>query len=163
MLPYQHAERERFDGAGIYCFYPFDSKLVNNKGVFKIGMTTSFDKRTYGYHTYLPQGVYIVAMFMPMKHKDKDEYGKVGLPKYYKRIEDEIFKEIILRGGEMVTMNVRLKGGKTEWIFADFNTIEDVFEEKHAKYGGTLELANLDHLPEPDKSKPYFKGTIKFY
>ena len=49
MLPYQHAERERFDGAGIYCFYPFDSKLVNNKGVFKIGMTTSFDKRTYGF------------------------------------------------------------------------------------------------------------------
>ena len=162
-MPYKYTEREVYMGAGIYCFYPFDSGLDNNKGVFKIGMTTSFDRRTYGYHTYMPEGVYVVAMYTPMKHKERDEHGPDGLKKYYRRIEKEIFEDIVAHGGQMVTMNVRAHGGKTEWIFADFDIVEDAFERKKEYYGGKLEIANIDHLPVPDPTTPYFRGTINFY
>ena len=171
MKPYQYTPRQEYVGAGVYCFYPFDSPLKNNKGVFKLGMTTSFDKRTYAYHTYMPEGIYVVAMFRPntsskerrADEKGKDEKGKDRLPKYYTRIEKEIFKDILDNGGEMVTMDVRKKQGRTEWMYANFNTIEDAFERAKLKYGGSLEMSNLNHLPVPEVTKPYFKGTIKFF
>ena len=162
-MPYKYVEKEIYLGAGIYCFYPFDSGLVANKGVFKIGMTTSFERRTSSYHTYMPEGVYVVAMFTPRKNKRQDEYGEEGLSRYYRRIEKQIFKDIIARGGEMVTMNIRTNGGKTEWVFADFNILEDAFDKAKEEFGGKLEMGNLDHLPVPDASTPYFEGCIKFY
>jgi hypothetical protein len=166
MKPYQHTPRQKYVGAGVYCFYPFDSPLKNNKGVFKLGMTTSFDKRTYAYHTYMPEGVYVVAMFRPStrsKERREDEKGKEGLAKYYTRIERELFRDILNNGGEMVRMNVRKNDGRTEWVYANFDIIEDAFERFKLKYGGKLEIANLDHLPVPEVTPPYFKGTIKFF
>lgn len=162
-MPYKYVEKEIYLGAGIYCYYPFDSALVENKGVFKIGMTTSFEKRTASYHTYMPEGMYVVAMYTPRKNKERDEYGEQGLPKYYRRVEKKIFKDIIARGGQMVTMNIRTHGGKTEWVFANYDDIENAFDDALKEFGGKLEMANLEHLPEPDPSPPYFTGCIKFY
>ena len=61
MKPYSYREREVIEGGGVYAFYPFDNPLDEYcKGIFKIGMTTLFQRRVGNYHTYLPQGVYIV-------------------------------------------------------------------------------------------------------
>ncbi len=117
-LPWKYKKREEFDGDGIYCFYPFDSPLDKfGKGIFKIGMTLNIHDRTYGYHTYFPEGVFIFAV---LKNPDKGlkdkkpngepKYdGKEGKQRFIKAVEAFIFKEVIKAGGHRVTMDIRKK------------------------------------------------------
>ena len=46
---FQHLQRDKYGDGGIYAFYPFDSPLVRRKGVFKVGLALSFDKRLHQY------------------------------------------------------------------------------------------------------------------
>ena len=78
-LPWMYKDREEFSGNGIYCFYPFDSPLDKyGNGILKIGMTLSIHDRTYGYHTYFPEGVFIFALLKnpDIGLKDKKPNGQ---------------------------------------------------------------------------------------
>lgn len=170
-LPWKYKEREEFHGDGIYCFYPFDSPLDQyGKGVFKIGMTLNINDRTYGYHTYFPEGVFIFAVLRTptierneLKRNGDPKYAptKAGLQKYIKAVEAFIFKEVIDTGGHRVTMDIRKNGGNTEWFYTDEKTIDNAFKKAHEKFGGKLKLTTLKTVkPRPN---PYFQGTINFY
>ena len=158
--PYKFKEREDFVGDGIYCFYPFDSALDKyHKGVFKIGMTLNLHDRTYGYHTYFPEGVFIVGKLeTPTIGRPKD---KKDFKKYITSVETFIFKEVVAGGAHRITMDTRSRGGKTEWFYTDEKTIDNAFKKAKKKFGGKLELDTLATV-KPD-AHPYFKGTINFY
>ena len=161
-LPWMYKEREEFVGDGIYCFYPFDSPLDKyGKGVFKIGMTLDINDRTYGYHTYFPEGVFIFAVLRtPLIGRNEYATDKAGLRRYITAVEKFIFKEVVDNGGHRVTMDVR-KDGKTEWFYTDEDTIDNAFKKAHKKFGGKIKLTTLKTVIP--KKNPYFQGTINFY
>jgi hypothetical protein len=69
MSTFQHLQRDKYGGGGIYALYPFDSPLVRKKCVFKIGMALNFDTRLHQYDTGSPAGVYVVAYLKnPLKN-----------------------------------------------------------------------------------------------
>ena len=162
-------QREIMPGAGIYCLYPFDSGSDQwGRKIYKIGMTTCFQKRVHGYDTALPQGVYTAVLYkQPTEHRRKSEQDKKGehdgLARYYTRIEHEIYKDICSTGGHPITMNIRSDGGKTEWVLATENCILEAFFRAEAKYGGDVDWMDLNHLPLPLKKKPIFTGSMNFY
>jgi len=173
---YEYSEKKEYLGAGIYCFYPFDSGLHKGKGVFKIGMTTTFQGRVGGYHTYFPMGMYFIARLSnPTKNKNEKEKlldlkgddGKKECQKiFYIRIERSIYADVLAHGGERVTMDERKYGGKTEWIYADQQVIFDAFSRAKKDFGGKTVFDDISNLPvrsEPGEVKPYFKGTINYY
>ena len=161
----EYLERETIEGSGVYCFFPFDSLDAKKKGVFKIGMTGNFDKRVRGYHTYLPQGMYYKCFLKNPSLKK----GRLGIYKYYVKIEKEIFQNIKDAGGEVIEMATRkVNEGETEWIYANEKMIEDAFDLAYEKYGGKrtdLEIGDLSHLnrlkPKLERDKN-FKGEIYF-
>ena len=139
-------ERDPVDGAGVYCFFPFDQLDKKGFGVFKIGMTTSFDNRIRNYHTYLPKGMFFKCFLNnPTKKKSGME-----LAAYYKLIEKEIFEHVKALGGQVITMDIRKHNyGETEWIYANEKMIEKAFDDAFDKYGGVksdLEIGDLSHL-----------------
>ena len=161
----EFVEREKIQGSGVYCFFPFDSLDSKKKGVFKIGMTGHFDNRIRGYHTYLPQGMYYAAF---LKNPTLLKNG-MDTHQYYVKIEKEIFKNIKDSGGQVIEMQTRkVNNGETEWIYASEKMIEDAFDAAYKKYKGKntdLEIGTLSHLNrlkvklERDK---IFKGEIYF-
>ena len=160
--------REFVDGAGIYAFYPFDNLDKHGKGVFKIGMTASqFHKRISGYHTYLPQGVYMKC-FLKNPTKLIENYNTTESHRtYYQAIERDIFNDIKSRGGEPIWMAIREKNeGFTEWIYASEKMIEQSFRKAQRKWGGRFEDANLEQGISENikqlKKDSFFKGEIYF-
>ena len=139
-------EREEIEGSGIYCFFPFDQLDKKGFGVFKIGMTTSFDNRIKNYHTYLPKGVYYKCF---LKNPTQKRNG-MDVASYYIHIEREIFDDVKTLGGQVITMDIRKNNyGETEWIYANEQMIEDAFDKAYAKYGGVntdLDIGDLSHL-----------------
>ena len=125
--------RERVEGSGVYCFFPFDTLDEKGYGVFKIGMTSHFHNRIGSYHTYLPEGIYFVAFLKnPTKLK-----GDMNLATYYVMIEKEIFNDIKEHGGRVITQAIRYNNeGETEWIYCNQKQIDDAFERAYVKYGG---------------------------
>jgi len=88
---FQHLQRDKYGDGGIYAFYPFDSPLVRRKGVFKVGLALSFDKRLHQYDTGSPAGVYVVAYLKnPLKNVDlvglTNEKKKQIMTKHYKGV-----------------------------------------------------------------------------
>ena len=170
-IPRKHVplKREIMDGSGIYALYPFDSGFDQwGRGVFKIGMTTCFQKRVHGYDTALPQGVYTAVLYrqptQKRKKSEKDKNGEHdGLARYYTRIEHEIYKDICSTGGHPITMDIRDQGGKTEWVLATEKCIFNAFFRAEAKYGGDVDYMDLNHLPLAIKEKPVFVGSMNFY
>jgi hypothetical protein len=51
----------KLTGGGLYCFMPFAKLDRHKKAVFKIGLALDLSNRTENYHTYFPNGVYMVA------------------------------------------------------------------------------------------------------
>lgn len=51
----------KIKGGGLYCYMPFEKLDKHKKAVFKIGLAIDFNSRTEIYHTYYPNGVYMVA------------------------------------------------------------------------------------------------------
>ena len=157
-----YIEREYVSGSGIYAFLPFDNLDKKGKGVFKIGMTGNFHNRIGNYHTYLPEGVY----FKCFLKNPKKLRGDLSLEKYYKKIEKEIFKGIVDEGGKAISMSIRWRNeGKTEWVYASEEQIENAFDTAYRKYGGDLNIGELDHLPDLRKQlqrNKIYKGEVFF-
>ena len=156
-----YIEREKVNGGGIYAFFVFDALDAKGYGVYKIGMTTNFQKRIGGYHTYLPGGLY---------YKCRLE-NRMSLSNYYVKIEKEIFKDIKQNGGKVINMNIRKTNeGETEWIYASEKMIDDAFERADLKYAGKrtkfhiIEDLNKELKPKlvELKKNPVFKGEIYF-
>jgi len=161
--PYQHNPRQEIEGAGVYCFLPYDRLDIKGKAVFKIGMSTNFHKRAGGYHTSLPQGVWLVNFLKNPTRLMGPNKGKLNL--YYTVIEREIFQDIVNHGGKAVSMDYRVKNqGRTEWVYTDVQTIDDAFERAQHKYGGVDVPVNLEEeLPNAAIKQPCFIGETYFY
>jgi len=156
------------EGSGIYCFLPFEKLDSKGKAVFKIGMTNNFYKRTEGYHTYFPLGMYLVAFIVnPTKNKN----GYVRESSYYQSIERFIFGQLTELGSKVIYSSTRVKHkiddkGVTEWVYTDEKSINKVFANAHAHFGGTLKLYNLNGINKDaeilEKRKPNYVGEIVF-
>ena len=155
---YSNDGRDVPSGGGVYAYLPFDNVDSNNNAIFKIGMTTDFRRREGNYHTYLPEGVWRVAMLInPTKHQN----GRTE-PKYYRAIEKNIFAKIRDKGGKVISENYRpYKEGETEWVYANESIIEEAFGEAYNYYGGDLQIGTLDGLPR--ESDASFVGKIFYY
>ena len=100
-------------GNGIYCVYPFTNLDKDGKGCYKIGMTTeSYKKRIDSYHTYFPQGVYLVAFLEKppintrlLRGTEKEETIK----KLYLKIEKFIIQYILDAGGRRIYSTARVQ------------------------------------------------------
>ncbi len=159
MKPYSYREREVIEGGGVYAFYPFDSPLDEYcKGIFKIGMTTLFQRRVGNYHTYLPQGVYTMAILQsPTKLRNGQDDRN-----YFTRIEREIFKDVEEKDGKALYSNIRVNNrGKTEWIYTDESALEFAFNKAQKKFGGNALLYHFKQKKTQDV--PIFSGTIHYY
>lgn len=147
-------------GAGLYCFLPYN-RLDNHKAVFKIGMTTtSFTNRLESYHTYFPNGVYMVAFLEnPLIPKTLRSNQK-GTPKtqHYLAIEKYTINYLVNHGSKRIYSSTRIKNknaygeGETEWIYGNVETIHKAFQEAEKKYFGNLYLYYLEGL-DPNTGK----------
>ena len=77
----------------IYCIYPFSGFDKNNRGIFKIGITSKkFHERLDShYHTYFPAGFYYYCF---LQQPEKSEDNERTLLKFYGEIEQFIFANI---------------------------------------------------------------------
>lgn len=118
---------------GLYCFLPYE-RLVNDKAVFKCGMTTQeYASRIENYHTYYPMGIYLCFFLTPPKpNKDEDETITI------RKMEKDLFIAIQKEGGKMLKFETRPKGVfKSEWFYTSFSQLDDAFESVHRKYKGS--------------------------
>jgi hypothetical protein len=153
----------KLKGGGLYCYMPFERLDKHKKAVFKIGMATDFNHRTEGYHTYFPEGVYMVAFLQnPPVPRDllrsytKEQKEKIGKGKssmkraHYMDIEKFVFHYVDTHGGKRIHSTTRVKNlnednkGETEWTYTDDTLIHEAFDEAHKKYGGTLHSFYLE-------------------
>ena len=158
--PIAYRERDDPEGGGLYCFYPFDSPLDEHcKGIFKIGLAIDFKNRTGNYHTYLPMGVYRMAI---LQNPDKESKYFETLKMYYLKIEKQIYDDIVADGGYPIYMAIRKQNqGRTEWIYTDQKSIHKAFTKAHNDYGGKVHLYSL-RLPKKSQT-PIFTGSINYY
>ena len=155
-------ELELPSNKGIYCVYPFSKLDTNNKGCFKIGVTsTNFNDRFNQYFTCLPMGLYYVNFLVnPTKGRKKRENGA-----YYADIEKYIIKELHKSEARLVVSQTGVTG-KSEWWFTNTQTIEKVFELAEKKFGGEsipYDLEDAFRKNEPKKNQRYFIGEINYY
>jgi hypothetical protein len=159
-------------GHGMYCIYPFENLDKNGKGAFKIGMTVnSFQKRIDQYHTYFPQGVYIIAILEnpPLNTKLLRSKKKIdSLKSLYLRIEAFIIKNIIDKGGILIYSTARVlkknefNEGRTEYIYTDDLTIHEVFLQARKRFGGELDIFTTNEIKKDKIKKPLFIGNVSF-
>jgi hypothetical protein len=160
----------KIKGGGLYAFLPFDNLDKNHNAVFKIGLALNLNKRVEQYHTYFPQGVYMIAFLedppipLTLRHK-KGPTRK----EHYIKIEKFILKFIDNNGGKRIHTTARVinpnveRKGETEWEYTNDDIIHKAFEAAKKKFGGTLNLYKLRKLQIDDTSteKTYI-GKIKF-
>ena len=175
----------KLKGGGLYCYMPFERLDQHKKAVFKIGMAIDFSKRTEGYHTYFPEGVYMVAFLQnppvprgllrsyTQEQKAKLEKGKGSMKKiHYMTIEKFILDYVDTHGGKRIHSTTRMKNlnedkkGETEWTYTSDNVVNEAFDAAHKLYGGTLHSLFLDGInqtaAEKERSKPTYTGKIIF-
>ena len=150
-------------GDGVYCIYPFSELDDKNKGAFKIGIATGgsfYHRLEDNYHTYYPMGFYYKSFLEDPTLEKKKLISKLS---YYKEIEKIIFDNIV---GEKIISDARsVKEGRTEWIYTNQKSIDDVFEKAHSIYGGKLKSYNLTKRAFKAETKGkdiIFEGKIKF-
>ena len=153
----------KLKGGGLYCYMPFERLDKHKKAVFKIGMATDFNHRTEGYHTYFPEGVYMVAFLQnppvprgllrryTKEEKEKLDKGKNSLKRiHYMIIEKFVFDYVNTHGGKRIHSTTRVKNlnveneGETEWTYTDELIVHEAFDEAHKIYGGNLHTYFLD-------------------
>ena len=119
---------------GIYCIYPFSGFDSNNKGIFKIGITSKkFHERLDShYHTYFPAGFYYCCF---LQQPEKPEDDERTLLKFYGEIEQYIFTNI--KNSTRVSCEAR-QNRKSEWFYTNQTEIFKVFGLARKKYLGKL-------------------------
>ena len=159
-------------GGGIYCFLPFLRIDKNKKAVFKIGLAKNFQKRIDTYHTYFPNGMYMVAFLEdpPIPKLTRSNQTKIYIEetntyKYpdaklsqFLKIEKFILKYLDTNGGKRIHSTSRVRNqneqrqGETEWIYTNDQTIHEAFTEAQKKFGGKTHLYYLEGF-DPDTNK----------
>ncbi len=148
-------------GGGLYCFLPFERIDKNKKAVFKIGLATnSFNTRIEQYHTYFPNGVYMVAFLEnpPVPKRLRSRPNETPKKQHYLAIEKFIFDNVVDNGGKRLYSTTRTKNknanneGETEWVYTNEKIIHNAFNDAKDKYGGNLKLFYLEGL-DPDTNK----------
>ena len=144
---------------GCYCFMPYETIDAKENAIFKIGMTKNFDKRADQYHTYFPNGVYMVAFLAEPSlntWKNRNKYEKMTISSkktiFYKEIESFLFKYITIHKGDRIFSNTRVqhannnKSGATEWFYCNEDIIHDAFDEARKRYGGEVRHFYLEGI-----------------
>ena len=175
----------KLSGGGLYCFMPFNRIDKHKKAVFKIGLAINFTHRTENYHTYFPNGVYMVAFLEnpPIPRTTRSQKGK-SRKEHYLAIEKYLFNHVIENGAKRIYSTTRTKNpnekkeGETEWVYTDEITIHEAFTDAKTKYGGNLKLFYLEGIdPETNKltsinqianeeehsSKQHYTGKIIYF
>ena len=172
-------------GTGLYCLFPYERLDRHKKGVFKIGLSTKpLNKRIENYHTYFPNGVYIMALLenprLPLSLRN---IKKMTIKEQYLKIEKFIFNYVTENGGERLYSSTRVKNqnskkqGETEFVYCTEEIIQDAFTQTNKKFGGNLHLFYLDGLnpdtgkmelladkaKENENKKPNYVGKIVFH
>lgn len=176
----------KLKGGGLYCFLPYNRIDKNKKAVFKIGLAINFNNRTEQYHTYFPNGVYMIAFLEnpPVPRNTRANQNEKPKRVHYQIIEKFLFNYVQAHGGKRIYSTTRTrnpnekKEGETEWIYTDETTIHEAFIEAKNKYGGRLELFYLEGLDpktnqltsinqianQEEKSKePHYTGKIIYF
>jgi len=150
----------RKDG-GIYAFAPF-STLSGGKTVFKIGYANSFNHRTEVYHTYFPQGVYLVAF---ISHIPINPRG-IGREKMHEKVEKWIFKRLE-ENPKVVRINTTTRLHQQEWFYCTAKDVNDVFKAAGEEFNGEVSWAHLNHIDREYaaalRNKPNYVGKIVFH
>ena len=174
---------------GLYSILPYEKLDKKGKALFKVGLADSFDNRFEQYHTYYPLGFYYKNLLAsPNKFKENfkvdaiAEKGKRPTPeeratakksstiKYYKHIENYIFKDIQRLGGQMLKATTRIKnadenGGDTEWFYTDEPTLDTAFNDAYKIYGGNNlqnHLKDINKEAARNKKKSTYTGEIHY-
>ena len=164
---------------------PFDKVDKNHKAVFKIGLAINYNSRTEQYHTYFPNGVYMIAFLEnpPLKSQKTRSISKLQTKKQlYQNIETSIMNHVISLGGKKIYSTTRItkpndrREGSTEWIYCNEIDIHEAFVKAKNNYGGTLKLYYLEGKDDKgkytsinqiarqeEKVKPSFVGEIIYH
>ena len=161
----------KIHGGGLYCFMPFGNFDKHKKAVFKIGLAINYKNRIESYHTYFPQGVYMVAFLsnppVPRHTRTRKEKTKKS---HYQIIEKYLLDHITEHGGKRIYSTTRVrnpnseKEGITEWIYTDEVTIHEAFLEANKIFGGTCDIYHLQDINRvlkiAEKRKNKYVGKI---
>ena len=157
---------------GIYSYYPYERLDERNKGIFKVGMSTDFQKRFESVHSYYPEGIYLVAFYSnpiipemtseQLRHwrrinkTDKKPTKEAKAHAFYMRMERFIFKYLEEHRAKRFYSTTRVKfpnedkKGATEYFYTTEDLIHEAFEEAKKKFpGGKLQQFYL-HGIDPD-------------
>ena len=159
-------------GGGIYCYMPFYNLDEDGYAIFKVGMSLDFEKRTEHYHTYFPNGVWVIDLLQnpPIPRQTRTQKseekvsGKDTEKKHYLAIEEYIFKHLESLGAIRIhsTARVRHKNakneGQTEWFYCNVDIIHKAFEMAHKKYDGTLHQYQINKKLLGDYTKKQLKN-----
>jgi len=170
---------------GLYCFMPFANLDKYSKAVFKVGLALNFKNRTENYHTYFPNGVYMVAFLedpqLPVKTRSKVK--DLTKKELYIQVENFIMDYLTTHNAVRVYSTTRTKNanekkeGATEWFYTSDKLIHEAFTEAKNKYGGELKLFYLEGLDpktgvfssinqahkEDKKTTPNYEGKIVYH
>ena len=110
-------------GGGLYCFLPYENLDKHSKAIFKIGVAMNFRSRIEQYHTYFPNGVYMVAFLeeppVPIKTRSKKNITKKEL---FIKIENFIMNYLAVNGAKRVYAT----NWPTEYILGHYYLPQDV-------------------------------------
>jgi Chromo (CHRromatin Organisation MOdifier) domain len=160
------------DKGGIYAYYPYERLDDKNKGMFKVGMSTNFEKRFESVHSYYPEGIYLVAFYSnplvpemtPEEVRQWKRANKSDKPPtkatletmYYLRMERFIFKYLEEHRAKRFYSTTRVKfpnedkKGATEYFYTSEDLIHEAFEAAQEKFpGGRLQQFYLQGI-DPD-------------
>jgi hypothetical protein len=145
-------------GGGMYCYLPYATLDKKKKAIFKIGIADNFEKRTEQYHTYFPEGVYMLAFLenprIPIKTRSKTE---TTIKSQYLKIEKFIMNYLTVGGAIRVYSTTRIRNanekneGATEWFYTGERLIHEAFIEAEKKFGGNLKIFYLEGWDETNK------------
>jgi hypothetical protein len=164
-------------GAGLYAFMPWTSLDKNKKAVIKIGESSDLTRRTDNYHTYFPNGVYMLGFITDIKIPKGTRQKPAKKPRVIREeMEQYIMDYINENGGKRLYSTSRVKRqnntmeGQTEWVYTSIELLHEAFEKCAKKFNGKSHLYYLEGLnPETGKleditdvkePKPNYTGKV---
>jgi hypothetical protein len=150
----------KITGAGLYAFMPWTNLDRHKKAVIKIGESGDLTRRAEDYHTYFPEGVYMLAFI----NNIKTPVGTRAKPRKPARRIREDMEEFIMRyihthGGKRLYSSTRVKRansdtleGQTEWVYTGIPLLHEAFEKCAEEFHGEPHFFHLEGLnPETGK------------
>ena len=166
-------------GAGLYAFMPWTKLDKHKKAVIKIGESSDLSKRTENYHTYFPNGVYMLAFINDIKNPIGTRKKPAKKPRQIREeMEQFIMNYIHNNGGKKLysTSRVRRQNdtleGQTEWVYTSVELLHEAFEKCAKKYNGKVHLfylegfnpetGKLEDITDTPEPQPNYTGKVIF-